>query len=256
MIVSWFKKILKPIPFKLRKFSYSETGEGKFLSGRYSRTLEFYRVLKIAIEFIRGFRAFHFLGPSVTFFGSARFPEDHPYYELARKTATAFSKIGFVIITGGGPGIMEAANRGAFENGGPTVGANIKLPMEQKPNRYLDKFVTFRYFFVRKVILIKYSMAFVVLPGGYGTLDEFFEALTLIQTGKLYKFPVILMGEDYWRPFVDWLQNTMVANGTISQEELDFFYLTDDPNQAVKKVTEATSLLGVTPKTLYEFRLF
>lgn len=249
------RKILKPIPFKLKKFPYIESGEGKFLSGRYSRVREFYLVVKIAIEFIKGFRAFHFLGPGVTFFGSARFQEGHPYYELARKTAEVFSKTGFVIITGGGPGIMEAANRGAFENGGPTVGANIRLPMEQKPNPYLDKFVTFRYFFVRKVILVKYSMAFIVLPGGYGTMDEFFEALTLIQTGKLYKFPVILMGKDYWAPCVDWLKNTMVANGTISQEDMDFFFVTDDPEQAVKKVTETTSLLGVTPSTLNDFRL-
>lgn len=249
------KKILKPIPFKLKKFPYSETGEGKFLSGRYSRVREFFLVVKIAIEFIKGFRAFHFLGPGVTFFGSARFQEGHQYYELARKTAEAFSKVGFVIITGGGPGIMEAANRGAFENGGSTVGANIKLPMEQKPNPFLDKFVTFRYFFVRKVILVKYSMAFVVLPGGYGTMDEFFEALTLIQTGKLYKFPVILMGKEYWAPCVDWLQKTMVANGTISQEDMNFFFLTDDPELAVKMVTDTTSMLGVTPKALNDFRL-
>lgn len=253
--MSPLKKILKPIPFKLKKFPYSETGEGKFLSGRYSRIREFYLVVKIAIEFIKGFRAFHFLGPGVTFFGSARFEEGHPYYELARKTAATFSKTGFVIITGGGPGIMEAANRGAFEMGGPTVGANIKLPMEQKPNPFLDKFVTFRYFFVRKVILVKYSMAFIVLPGGFGTMDEFFEALTLIQTGKLYKFPVILMGKEYWEPCVRWMHEIMVTNGTISQEDLDFFCLTDDPEQAVKRVVEATSLFGVTHQALNEFRL-
>jgi len=254
-IVKLLKRILKPIPFKIKRFPYSETGEGKFLSGRYSRVREFFLVVKIAVEFIKGFRAFHFLGPGVTFFGSARFEAGHPYYELARKTAEAFSKVGFVIITGGGPGIMEAANRGAFENGFPTVGANIKLPMEQKPNPFLDKFVTFRYFFVRKVILVKYSMAFIVLPGGYGTMDEFFEALTLIQTGKLYKFPVILMGKDYWASCIEWLENTMLANGAISKEDLSFFFVTDDPEQAVKKVTEATSTLGVTPKALADFRL-
>jgi len=253
-LVKLLKKILKPIPFKLKKFPYSETGEGKFLSGRYSRIREFFLVVKIAVEFIKGFRAFHFLGPGVTFFGSARFEEGHPYYEMARKTAAAFSKTGFVVITGGGPGIMEAANRGAFELGGATVGANIQLPMEQKPNPYLDKFVTFRYFFVRKVILVKYSMAFIVLPGGYGTMDEFLEALTLIQTGKLYKFPVILMGKDYWAPCVEWLKKTMLAQGAISQNDLDYFFLTDDPEQAVKKVTETTSLLGVTPTALAEFR--
>ncbi|MFM8314931.1 MAG: TIGR00730 family Rossman fold protein [Deltaproteobacteria bacterium] len=253
--MSWLKKIIKPIPFKLKKFPYSETGEGKFLSGRYSRLREFYLVVKISIEFIKGFRAFHFLGPGVTFFGSARFSEDHPLYDLTRQTAQLFSKAGYVIITGGGPGLMEAANRGAFEIGGPTVGANIRLPMEQKPNPYLNKFVTFKYFFVRKVILVKYSMAFLVMPGGYGTMDEFFEALTLIQTAKLYKFPVILMGKSYWQPLVDWLQNTMVTNGTISQDDLNYFTLTDDPSEALDKVVETTSVLGVTPQALLNFRL-
>jgi uncharacterized protein (TIGR00730 family) len=253
--VKWLKKIIKPIPFKLKKFPYSETGEGKFLSGRYSRIREFFLVVKIAVEFIRGFRAFHFLGPGVTFFGSARFSESHPFYELARKTARAFSEAGYVIITGGGPRIMEAANRGAYEIKGPTVGANIKLPMEQKPNPYLDKFVTFKYFFVRKVILVKYSMAFIVMPGGYGTMDEFFEALTLIQTGKLYKFPVILMGKDYWAPMVQWLQNTMVNNGTISQEDMNYFTVTDDPAVALSIVREASTLFGVTPEALSQFRL-
>lgn len=248
------RKILKPIPFKLKKFPYSETGEGKFLSGRYSRVREFFLVVKIAVEFIKGFRAFHFLGPGVTFFGSARFTEDHPYYDLARKTAQLFAQAGYVIITGGGPGIMEAANRGAFEIGAPTVGANIKLPMEQIPNPYLDKFVNFRYFFVRKVILVKYSMAFVVMPGGYGTMDEFYEALTLIQTGKLYKFPVILMGTTYWKPLLDWTENTMLKTGTVSREDLGFFILTDDPQQALSAVTNASSILGVTPEALLKFR--
>jgi uncharacterized protein (TIGR00730 family) len=253
--VHWLKKLIRPIPFKLKKFPYSETGEGKFLSGRYSRTKEFFRVIRIAIEFIRGFRAFHFLGPGVTFFGSARFAEDHPYYDLTRRTSKVFSEAGFVIITGGGPGIMEAANRGAFEIGGASVGANIQLPMEQKPNPYLDKCVTFRHFFVRKVILIKYSMAFIVLPGGFGTLDEFSEALTLIQTGKLYKFPVILMGKDFWTPFVKWLEETLIPNETIGQEDLKLFTLTDDPSEALNKVLEASSLLNVTPKALQEFKL-
>lgn len=248
------KKIIKPIPFKLKKFPYSETGEGKFLSGRYSRIREFFLVVKICIEFIRGFRAFHFLGPGVTFFGSARFTEDHPYYDLAKRTGQLFAKAGYVIITGGGPGIMEAANRGAFEIKAPSVGANIRLPMEQVPNPYLDKFVTFRYFFVRKVILVKYSMAFIVMPGGYGTLDEFFEALTLIQTGKLYKFPVVLMGTDYWAPFIQWLKDTVVKNEAISQDDLKFFTVTDDPNEALRTVSAASSLLGVTPDALLKFR--
>lgn len=249
----WLRKLIKPIPFKLKKFPYSETGEGKFLSGRYSRIREFFSVVGIAYEFIRGFRAFHFLGPGVTFFGSARFTEGHPYYELAKNTAKEVSESGFVVITGGGPGIMEAANRGAFEAFGPSVGANIQLPMEQKPNPYMNKWVTFNHFFVRKVILIKYSVAFVVLPGGFGTLDEFSEALTLIQTGKLYKFPVILMGRDYWTPFVQWLKNTMVIDGTISQEDMDFFTMTDDPHEALEKILEGSSVLGVTREKLKQF---
>jgi len=156
-------------------------------------------------EFIRGFRALHFVGPCVTVFGSARFKDDHPYYILARDVGSGLSRLGFTVMTGGGPGIMEAANRGAKESGGISIGCNIRLPKEQLPNPYLDRFVVFRYFFVRKVMLIKYSYAFVVLPGGFGTMDELFEAMTLIQTGKIRNFPVVLMGRNFYVQLLEFL---------------------------------------------------
>jgi uncharacterized protein (TIGR00730 family) len=149
-------------------------------------------------DFLRGFRVLHFVGPSVTIFGSARIKTDSPYYDLARKTGAAIAQLGFTVMTGGGGGIMEAANRGAKDVGGRSVGCNIELPQEQKPNAFLDRFVTLRYFFVRKMLLMKYSYAFVIMPGGVGTLDEMFEALTLIQTGKIKSFPVVIMGTEYW----------------------------------------------------------
>ena len=156
-------------------------------------------MLEVLWDFFRGLRALHFVGPCVTVFGSARTEERDPYYQLARKMGAAIAELGFTVMTGGGPGIMEAANRGAKEVGGRSVGCNIELPHEQSANPYLDRFVTLRYFFVRKTMLAKYSYAFVVMPGGFGTLDEMFEALTLIQTGKLKDFPVIMMGKEYWR---------------------------------------------------------
>src|SRR5204862_3346994 len=156
-------------------------------------------VVRIMREFIRGFRLLHFVGPCVAVFGSARFKEDHPYYDLARQVGRALSRLGFTVMTGGGPGIMEAANRGAKEAGGPSVGCNVELPHEQKPNQYLDRWVTLRYFFVRKTLLVKYSYAFVIMPGGAGTLDEVFEALTLIQTGKIRDFPIDVLGGDSLR---------------------------------------------------------
>lgn len=199
----------------------------KLLEGPRSRTGEFFRVVRICIEFIRGFRALHFLGPCVTVFGSARFPENHRYYRLARQAGQAISRLGFVVMTGGGPGIMEAANRGARDVDGKSVGCNIILPHEQEANPYIDKLVTFRYFFVRKVMLIKYSQAFVIFPGGFGTLDEAFEAATLVQTRKIVTFPLIFVGRDYWQPFFDFLKRTMVAEGTIDQRDFDHLILTD-----------------------------
>jgi hypothetical protein len=220
-------------------------GEAEFLSGRHSRIKEALRVFRIAIEFIRGFRTLHFVGPVVTVFGSARFTEGHKYYTLGRAVGSMLAREGFTVLTGGGPGIMEAANRGAKEAGGRSVGCTIELPREQRHNPYLDQVVGFYYFFVRKVMLVKYSYAFVILPGGFGTLDEMTEALTLIQTGKLYDFPVVLMGTDYWGPFVDWLRSAMVREGTIDERDLDFFRVTDDLDEAARIIRAAAQGIGL-----------
>ena len=209
--------------------------ERYFLEGPKSRRRELYTVLSILWEFIRGFRTLHFVGPCVTVFGSARFPESHPYYALARRVGAGLAKLGFTVMTGGGPGIMEAANRGAREAGGPTVGCNVVLPQEQKLNAYLDTHLTFRYFFVRKVMLVKYSYAFVVMPGGVGTMDELFEAVTLIQTKKIDGFPVVLMGVEYWKPMVVFLRE-MVETGTIGREDLDLFLFTDSVDEAMAHI--------------------
>lgn len=214
--------------------------EGEFLEGPKTRRFEFFRVVRIALEFIRGFRALHFVGPCVTVFGSARFKEDHHYYHLARDVSARIGAMGFTILTGGGPGIMEAANRGARDAKAPSIGCNIELPMEQEPNPYVDKFVEFRYFFVRKVMLVKYSYAFVVMPGGFGTLDEVFETITLIQTGKIKDFPVILMGVDYWQPLMEFVRSRMIAERTISPTDLDLVFLTDSPAEAAERIADIT----------------
>jgi uncharacterized protein (TIGR00730 family) len=219
------------------------TDDQEFLSDRYSRTKEALRVFRIALEFLRGFRAFHHLPPAVTVFGSARFGIDHPYYELTRKMGELLAKEGFVVVTGGGPGLMEAANKGAFEAGGCSVGANILLPYEQTHNPYLTRKVNFHYFFARKVVLVKYSYAFLIMPGGFGTLDEMSEALTLIQTGKLYNFPVVLMGKSYWGGFTKWVEETPVTQGTIAADDLKFFTLTDDPEEAMAIIRKAAKLM-------------
>lgn len=203
-----------------------------FLEGPRARSSELLRTIRIGAEFIRGFRALHFVGPCVTVFGSARFPESHVYYRLAQEVGARIAQLGFTVMTGGGPGIMEAANRGAKDAGGRSIGCNITLPQEQEPNPYVDRFVEFRYFFVRKVMLVKYSYAFVVLPGGFGTLDELFEALTLIQTGKIRGFPVVLMGKGYWAPMIEFIRRTMVEVGTISPDDVRLLKLTDDPDEA------------------------
>jgi uncharacterized protein (TIGR00730 family) len=208
-----------------------------FLDGPHSRLKELRFTVETMWEFIKGFRALHFIGPCITVFGSARFTEDHPYYELARKAAAEFAKLGFTIMTGGGPGLMEAANRGAKDVGGRSVACNIQLPVEQKPNQYLDKWVYMKHFFIRKVLLVKYSFAFVVMPGGFGTMDEYFEALTLIQTHKIENFPVIIFGKDYHRELVEHI-SLMKANGTIGPDDMDLYLITDDIEEAVKLIAE------------------
>lgn len=208
-----------------------------FLSGPQSRWKELKFTFEIMREFVRGFRAMHFIGPCITVFGSARFREGHPYYELARKASAEFAKLGFTIMTGGGPGIMEAANRGAREVGGRSVGCNIELPVEQKPNSYLDKWVYIRHFFVRKVLLVKYSFAFVVMPGGFGTLDEYFEALTLIQTHKIGDFPIIIFGKEYHHELLQHIK-LMDKNATISPGDENLFVVTDDIEEARQLIVE------------------
>lgn len=190
----------------------------------------------MAGELVRGFRRLHFVGPCVTVFGSARVQPDSLHYDQARSVARALSSMGFTIMTGGGPGIMEAANRGARDAGGVSVGCNIRLPHEQQPNPYLDVSIDFDYFFVRKVMLVKYSYAFVVLPGGFGTMDEMFEALTLIQTAKIHDFPVVVMGSQYWAPLQQQLEG-MVASATIDADDLQLLCVTDDVDEAVAHVS-------------------
>lgn len=225
----------------------SSIGEKLLLHGPQKRSWELLRAMRIFYEFIKGFRALHFVGPCVTVFGSARFKEDHPYYKMARDVGAGLAKCGFTVMTGGGPGIMEAANRGAREAGGPSVGCNIELPTEQQPNPYLDRWVDFRYFFVRKVMLVKYSYAFIVLPGGFGTLDEIFETATLMQTDKIEEFPIVLMGREYWKPVIDFVRWNMVQAGTISADDPDRVHVTDDPEEAVEYVRKtALARFGMT----------
>jgi uncharacterized protein (TIGR00730 family) len=204
----------------------------RFLEGPQSRTAELLRVCRITAEFIRGFRSLHFVGPCVTVFGSARFDETHRYYQLARDVGAQIAELGLTTITGGGPGIMEAANRGAKEAGGKSIGCNIVLPHEQHANPYVDRFIEFRYFFVRKVMLVKYSYGFVILPGGFGTLDELFEVATLVQTRKVENFPIILMGRDFWEPMLEFFRRRLVAGGTISPTDIDLISVTDSPAEA------------------------
>ena len=211
---------------------FRKAEEHTFLEGPQSRWHDFIFALKILREFIKAFRVFHFLGPCVTVFGSARFNEGHPSYELARKLGAGLTQLGFTVMTGGGPGIMEGANRGAKEAGGRSVGCNILLPVEQHPNRYLDYWVTINYFFVRKVLLSKYSYAFVVMPGGYGTMDEFFEALTRIQTNKTKRFPVVIIGKQYYENLLAEFE-TMKKAGAIDEKDLELFLFTDDVPEAL-----------------------
>ncbi|MES2108314.1 MAG: TIGR00730 family Rossman fold protein [Bacteroidota bacterium] len=226
----------------------TSTTEIQFLDGPHSRLKELKFTLQTMYDLIHGLRALHFLGPCITIFGSARFQEGHPYYELTRKAAAEFARLGFTILTGGGPGLMEAANRGAREVGGRSVGCNIQLPVEQDPNAYLDKWVYMRHFFLRKVLLVKYSFAFVVMPGGFGTLDEYFEALTLIQTRKIHDFPVIIFGKEYHQELLAHIA-VMQRNATIGDLDTSLYLVTDDIAEAVALIREnSIKKFGLKPR--------
>ena len=211
--------------------------EIKFLEGPQSRWKDFKFTVSVLLDFIKGFRTLHFVGPCVTIFGSARFKEDHEYYQKTQAIAGEVAKLGFTIMTGGGPGIMEAANRGAKEVGGRSVGCNIVLPHEQHHNAYLDRWVDIKFFFVRKTLLIKYSYAFIVMPGGFGTLDEYFEALTLIQTKMIYEFPIIIFDKQFHKDLIEHIE-VMKNRGTISPEDLKLCLFTDSVEDAVKHLQE------------------
>ena len=197
-----------------------------------------WRVFRIMGEFVEGFDTLASLGPAVSIFGSARVKPDDPAYLAARKTARLLAEAGFAIVTGGGPGVMEAANQGALEGGGKSVGCNIELPFEQGTNPYVRVSINFRYFFVRKTMFVKYAEAFVIFPGGFGTLDELFEALTLIQTGKVHNFPVLLYGSEYWRGLFDWLRNSMLKEEKIAQPDLDLMTICDEPEAIVAAILD------------------
>jgi uncharacterized protein (TIGR00730 family) len=206
-----------------------------YLDGPKSRGYEFGFAWRVFSQFIKGFRNLHFTGPCITVFGSARFKEDHPYYTKAREFGKRIAELGFTTMTGGGPGIMEAANRGAFENGGNSVGCNVRLPFEQQANPYVHKAVTFEHFFVRKVLLVKYSYAFIIMPGGFGTMDEFFETLTLVQTKTVTQFPIVLFGKDYYTPLLKTIE-IMAEQGTISKEDMSLVLVTDSLNEAMEHI--------------------
>ena len=217
-----------------------DTEDSKLLmSGKRSKqglVYEPWRIFRIMGEFVEGFDTLAEVGPAISIFGSARTPSDHPYYQAAEKVAGLLVKSGFTVMTGGGPGIMEAANKGAKEQGGTSVGLAIELPYETGPNPYLDVSLTFNYFFCRKVMFVKYAMGFVIFPGGFGTLDELFEALTLEQTDKINNFPIVLFGREYWRGLLDWMRETLVGNKTIQAEDLNLLYVTDDPEEVVAAI--------------------
>jgi uncharacterized protein (TIGR00730 family) len=213
----------------------SEPEDEIFLEGPRSRFAEFFTLLRVMRDFLRGFRMLHFVGPCVTVFGSSRIKHDDPHYELTRKMGAAIARLGFTVVTGGGPGIMEAANRGAKQAGGRSVGCTIELPSEQPTNAYLDRCVRMHYFFARKTLLVKYSYAFVVMPGGAGTLDELFEALTLIQTGKIKNFPIVIMGTDYWKELLYFIDK-MAQRGMIAASDLKLIYATDSVDEAIAHI--------------------
>lgn len=229
--------------------------ERLFLAGPRSRIKELLSIVRISWEFLRVFRVLHFVGPCVTVFGSARFCEGHKYYELTRKIGFKLAEMGFTVMTGGGPGLMEAANRGAKEAGGISVGCNILLPFEQSTNPYLDHCITVKYFFVRKVALVKYSYAFIVMPGGFGTLDELFEALTLIQTKKISNFPIVVFGKEYWRHLSELLESMAKAQ-SISKEDLKLLLITDSIEEAIEYISKhSVEQFGLNRKPVKKFRI-
>ena len=206
-----------------------------YLEGPKSRGYELAFAFKVFRQLIKGFRVLHFVGPCITVFGSARFKPDHPYYAAAKEFGNRIAGMGFTTMTGGGPGIMEAANKGAYEYGGKSVGCNIRLPFEQIPNKYVNTTITFEHFFIRKVMLIKYSYAFIIMPGGFGTMDEFFETLTLVQTRTIANFPIVLYGKEYYRPLKEML-HYMAEQGTIAKEDLSLVLITDDINEGMDHI--------------------
>lgn len=214
--------------------------EQVYLDGPKSRGYELLFAWRVFKQFIKGFRNLHFVGPCITVFGSARFKEDHPYYIKAREFGQRIAGLGFTTMTGGGPGIMEAANRGAFESNGNSVGCNIQLPFEQKPNPYVQKSITFEHFFVRKVLLIKYSYAFIIMPGGFGTMDELFETLTLVQTKSINQFPVVLFGKEYHQPLMEYVESMSQA-GTISKDDMNLVLVTDNVDEAMSHISNYVS---------------
>ncbi|MFI6229315.1 TIGR00730 family Rossman fold protein [Micromonospora echinospora] len=216
------------------------------------KTRDAWRALRILSEFVEGFDTMADLPPAVSVFGSARSKPDSAECQLAEQLGAALARAGYAVITGGGPGVMEAANRGASEAGGLSVGLGIELPFEQGLNDWVDLAINFRYFFARKTMFVKYAQAFVVLPGGFGTMDELFEALTLVQTGKVTRFPVVLMGTDYWRGLLDWLRDTMAADGKIGPVDLELICLTDDVDAAVRHIVEAEAQLSAEQEAIRE----
>jgi len=215
-----------------------EGAEKAFLRGKRTRHEDLESAVTMFLEVLPGFESMDFEGPCVTVFGSARFEKGHPYYQLARDMGRALAEAGYAVMTGGGPGLMEAANRGARDAGGLSLGCNIKLPKEQKPNKYLDKFIEFEHFFVRKVMLVKYSCAFIVMPGGFGTLDEAFEVITLVQTGKLERFPIISMGGDFWTQLRTFARDVMLKEGVISLQDVDFIHDVATPEEALALIQQ------------------
>src|SRR5258707_9249994 len=211
------------------------TKEPVYLEGPKSRSYELSFAWKVFKEFMKGFRTLHFVGPCITVFGSARFKENEVFYNKAKEFGKRIADIGFTTMTGGGPGIMEAANRGAFENGGMSVGCNIQLPFEQKVNPYVHTSITFEHFFVRKTMLVKYSYAFIIMPGGFGTMDEFFETITLIQTKTITQFPIVLFGKEYYKDLMETIE-AMAKYGTISTEDMKLVLLTDDIDEAMNHI--------------------